>query len=360
MTQRLIAIQEDYKRNIANIEKYIQYIESHFLESMKSNKDIANISPTFYVNQNINNVCVNVALITKEMKEYIDQLYVQLNSIIWNEISKEDPTPEDATPDGDILNWLVCETYQDEHSQETLLKKTMGLVEIMCITKGPLVDGDRYYELYEKPDEVKRLIDIAINISNKKRYYEIRNNIRTIEGFVQALDLFNSANHLNIYRQSFIQILAYFDSCIFKIMQICLEKDFFNWITAFDNASIKRYDMAQYKSFLEFQSAQIYSMLKTRYVKDLLKSINTKNKSLFEVNGKNIFSSLCEMINRRNIHIHHDGIVDEKYLSEFNIYTFEKDMYLEISKEYLQEAITNTENVITNISNHFSDCYERE
>lgn len=360
MTQRLIAIQEDYKRNLANIEKSILYIESHFLESMKTNKNIASISPTFYANQTINNVCVNVSRITKEMKGYIDQLYVQLDSIIWNEISEGDPTPEDATPDGDILNWLVRETYQGEYSKELLLRKTMGHVEFMSITKGPFINGERYHELYEKTDEVKRLIEIAINISNKRRYYEIQDNIRIVENFVQALDLFNSANHLNIYRQSFIQIMAYFDSCIFKIMQICLEKDFFNWLKSFENTTIKRYDLAQYKSFLEFQSAQINSMLKACYAKELLKIINAKEKNLFKIGEKNIFSSLCEMINRRNIHIHHDGIVDEKYLSEFNIYTFEKDMYLEISKEYLQEAITNTENVTTNISNHFSGCYERE
>ena len=46
--------------------------------------------------------------------------------------------------------------------------------------------------------------------------------------------------------------------------------------------------------------------------------MHTYDQSLFTVQGQDVYDSVLEMIQRRNIHVHKKGIVDEKYLSKGN------------------------------------------
>lgn len=49
-----------------------------------------------------------------------------------------------------------------------------------------------------------------------------------------------------------------------------------------------------------------------------------------------------EMIERRNIHLHNKGIVDEKYCGFFNIYHFCDGEYAFIDDKYLFTIVFNT------------------
>lgn len=112
----------------------------------------------------------------------------------------------------------------------------------------------------------------------------------------------------------------------------------------------KTHDLAKYGSFSDFQSAHIQQILKSCYVKDLLKILHDKNKTAFEFSGQDIFPNIGEAINRRNIHIHHDGIVDTMYVSEFNIFSESLGSYLQIGKDYLESVLAITKQIINSLA----------
>jgi hypothetical protein len=59
----------------------------------------------------------------------------------------------------------------------------------------------------------------------------------------------------------------------------------------------------------------IEEQLKKRYVKDLLLLLNGEWKVTCLEKGQK-FERLIEMVLRRNIHVHHRGIVDQRYMGE--------------------------------------------
>ena len=71
-----------------------------------------------------------------------------------------------------------------------------------------------------------------------------------------------------------------------------------------------------------------------RTIVDLLNILHTRFKGIFTINGVDAFPTLQEMIGRRNVHIHHNGITDQMYLDNFNIYSASSGDYLKINKEY--------------------------
>jgi hypothetical protein len=85
-------------------------------------------------------------------------------------------------------------------------------------------------------------------------------------------------------------------------------------------------------------------------VKDLLNILHTRFKGIFTINGVDAFPTLQEMIGRRNVHIHHNGITDQMYLDNFNIYSASSGDYLKINKEYFENAVDLTTKIVSSIA----------
>lgn len=351
MSQTLEQIRVKFTNNIIQIEKHIEYIESFFLATFKMNNDLNQLSPTFYRDQTIDNICSNTSVIKEEIETYIHSLQTKLDLIPIKEHNPNDPSYEDDTPDGDILLYLSTEIHKGISSKEKLFSEAMSILESLCITKGDLIGGERLIQLYENPTELNNLIDIAINDYNVRRATGLQNTISFIKHSSQALDLFDPNNHLNIYRQGFIQVMAFFDCCVFELVESCMENDLFNWISYFSNQSIKTHEMAKHGSLVNFQSELIKSILKNCYVKDLIKIIIEKDKNIFIHNGQDIQKIILEKISRRNAHIHHNGNADNIYLKDHNIYSFSENDYLLIDKTYFNETKCFTTKIVENIAN---------
>ena len=83
----------------------------------------------------------------------------------------------------------------------------------------------------------------------------------------------------------------------------------------------------------------IHKQLAGRYLSELINKLKKYRPSLFT--GVE-YPVLMEMIERRNIHLHNKGIVDEKYCGFFNIYHFCDGEYAFIGDKYLFTIVFNT------------------
>ena len=87
-----------------------------------------------------------------------------------------------------------------------------------------------------------------------------------------------------------------------------------------------------------------------KYIKQILVQIKNKYPNVLEgIEYKNIM----EMVNRRNIHIHNQGVADARYIENFNIFGLEINDYAQISKQYFLNAVAILKKIIQNIESEF-------
>ena len=210
------------------------------------------------------------------------------------------------------------------------------------------IDGEIFLELYDNPQKIKKYIDVCNKINNNSKINDLKESIKLIEHHIKLLNLINIKNPINIYRQAFIQLIAVFDTITFEFFQLKFNSNFFEWLKLFKDNSVKYSEIAKYNNFEWFQSETINGILKSCYLKDLLIIAKNNFKNSYIVNGKDLYTCFREMINRRNCHIHHNGIVDNAYLglenssiekTNFNIYEVKLNDYLTIDKEYFCKSL---------------------
>src|SRR5205823_1315588 len=104
---------------------------------------------------------------------------------------------------------------------------------------------------------------------------------------------------------------------IFDLVRAALQGRFFKLIKAFarPDSKLSLEQIADSGGFDELQSHVIEEELKRLYLKDLLHKLTREWK--VECTDESIgqkFVHLVELVQRRNLHVHNRGIVDEKYL----------------------------------------------
>lgn len=317
-------------------------------------KGIDDIAPTLCSNPTAENVSTNIDTIRNEMRLWCESLDKEMESLRLKcipDIQSDEESLDLHSVEGNLVFLLYYELDKgQEINKELLFKEAMSILEGWQIAKGKI--DKQYLELYCDDERVSRLIDIAINMYVKSEFNSIYQESILISHFIKALDLFDSKNHLNIYRQSFIQVMAYFDSCIFDLAQTCVANNFFEWLPIFAkaNQTIKLQDLATYGSFECFQEAQIKELLKSYYVKDVLRIFHDKEKSLFIKDDNDWFPVIMEAVGRRNVHIHHNGKADEKYIEDFNLYECRENEYLKIDRNYVDRIIECTSDIVKSIA----------
>ena len=350
MSNTLYNIRDKYLHDTAAIKDYVQYLENFFITFIRMNNNLHEISPTFFSKPIAKNICDNNGTIQGEMYSYFQKVQEEMNELDVKEKISGEPSSEDPNPRGDLLMYLSTEIHKGEKDKKTLLKDAMGFVEAMCISKGELKGFEDFDFLYDNPSEIEKLVDIAFEDEKRRKYKSLHAEKTYVGNSIKALESFDASNPLNMHKQNFIQIMAYFDSCIFDMVKACMEKDLFEWLAYFENVNIKTHDMSLAGTFDNFKLRHIESTLKKCYVKDLLNILHEKQKDIFEINGNDVYAQLQEMIGRRNVHIHHNGIADQTYIGNFNIYGFTSGDYLQISKDYFEETIKLTTQLVASIA----------
>lgn len=351
----LMNSQSKYETNLVNINNYVSYVGDLFFSLCETKQDLIEFLPTLYNSKTIDDISKNydeikTELYTKQklINEEINSLQLDVRRDIELGIN-----PYDATADGDLLLYLYLQIERGQTDREKLFSESQSILEALCITKGPLIHGERFYELYDNEEEVYKLIDIALNNSNAERKLNLQKDCASLDSICRTIELFNLNNLMNVYRQCFIQTMAYFDNCIFELFECCMKKDYFFWLNKFKNSSIKTHDMATFSTFETFRDSHISELLKNCYVKDLLLILKNVDSNIFCENGKDVFSEIQELIGKRNVHIHNNGIVDNSYIEGFNIYGKVEGEVLIIDEEVLQRTQQLTSYIVQEVVKMF-------
>ncbi len=350
MTRNLQDIQDKYLNDVSYVKDHVQYLEEIFIALLRMTGNLELASPTFSTCSMIKNLCDNNAVIKGEFSAYLDCLSIEMQALNIVDKQTDEPSGEDPTPEGDIIFYLLTLIGKGERDAETLFENAKLQIEAMCITKGDLTGGEDYHALYDNPNRIRRLVDIALEEINRRKRNGLSAEVDNMRTAIKSLDLFDYQNPINVYKQNFIQIMAYFDSCIFDMVSFCMDQAFFKWLLRFDNANIKTYDMAACNDYNTFKKNHIESSLKKCYVKDLLKIIHDSFNGVFGTGVNDIYPALQEMIGRRNVHIHHNGVADKMYIDQFNLFGATEGDYLTISKEYLAQTVAVTTQAVSAIA----------
>lgn len=350
MSNNLYDIRDKYLHDTTEIKDYVQYLENFFITFIRMNNNLCEISPTFSSDPIAKNICDNNGTIQGEMYAYVQKVQDEMNELNVKVKDPDEPSSEDPNPKGDVLMYLSTEIHKGKKDKKTLLNNAIQVVEAMCISKGELEGFEDFNFLYANQSEIEKLVDIAFEDEKRRKYKSLHVERTYVGTSIKTLESFDASNQLNMYKQNFIQIMAYFDSCIFDLVKACMEKNFFEWLSCFENVNIKTHDMSSAGTFDDFKTRHIESTLKNCYVKDLLNILHDKQQDIFEINGSDSYPQLQEMIGRRNVHIHHNGIADQAYINNFNIYRFVLGDYLQISKDYFEETIKLTSQLVAAIA----------
>lgn len=147
------------------------------------------------------------------------------------------------------------------------------------------------------------------------------------------------------YRQAFISLMATFDATVFDLVRTALNSRFFELASAFDNESVSIADILKEADFGSFTTKFVERQLQPMYIGSLL----SKVRHHWKVEVANISSDpkayerLQEMVNRRNLHIHNRGIVNQRYLDKkLNLDRFTLGDYAVVDEPYWNDATDKT------------------
>lgn len=321
-------ITNGFELELNNIKEYIEFIEE-------------NIVVNTYKKYNFNNICEiseNLEIITEQSNEKLNKLYLELSRINTDKLKS---SFDFSYREGEIIDF-ICELFESnrEITEEEILEEVINYIEKDYIEPG--FELKELHNLYNNKNKCKEFVAKSIELYEKNRYQEIIEEMSALDNYRKSLKLIDTKKNINIYRQSFLQLVAIFDSTVFDIIRLKYNERFFEWIKLFKNESIKYHEIGNSKSFEDFKSNIIDKQIKGYYIKELLDIINNNSeyKSVFSINGEYKYREYREIISRRNAHIHNNGIVDDKYSTDYNIYSKNIGEYIEINKEYFDKAYT--------------------
>ena len=349
MEEKLEDTKNRYTKSFNEVQSYISYIERFFLSSILNDDDANAMSQTLVKDSSISSIQKNYSLIEQEIKYYIKQKQTEYDTIGIDIITDNITNSDAPTPDGDIVLFLCQKIRDGKREKQTLIKEAKSIAETLSIIKGDLIDGERFCAINDSPELIEHLVDSALAEEDLYLKNKTLAKIDYAEDSLNAVRLFDLNNPMNIYRQSFIQIMTFFDSTVFEVAEICMSHNFFTWLKHFDNINIKTHDLAAQGSFERFQTTQIRQFLKNCYVKDLVTIFHQIDPNLFLYDGEDSFKTIREMINRRNAHIHNNGVADNTYIEEFNIFGANIGDFLVIDRKYLTDVGNITNKFIRNI-----------
>lgn len=211
-------------------------------------------------------------------------------------------------------------------------------------------------EIIYTDEDIQKAILIAPLCFASKKNEELEKQEEAIDRLLATVDMLDITINTNIYRQSFISLFSIFDAYVFD----CLKKYFVvhtNELEGFfvgsDNEKIKlTYEKAiAFTDMDALRSDYVEQKFDGKYIKQILVQIKNKYPKVLEgIEYKNIM----EMVNRRNIHIHNQGVADARYIENYNIFGLEMNDYAQISKQYFLDAVAILKKIIQNIEFEFA------
>lgn len=153
---------------------------------------------------------------------------------------------------------------------------------------------------------------------------------------------------LGVMRQAFIAMMASFDAAVLDLVRAALNKDFFRLIAKTEKKLT--IELGSVASWEELQDSFVDAQLRKHYTAGWLRILNYNWGVLGDKPEKAFrYSRITEQIQRRNVHLHNRGLVDERYTDGVNPDDLAIGDFAKIDDEYWQQACTLNERLLRHI-----------
>lgn len=327
------SVKERFAGEINAIKNYVDYIENNFYSRSKK---------------------------MLQIYEFADELEILKNYVFFPE------TSEDRESNKNIIKELQ-RIIQQEIDKRTDFLKVNEQKELPALSPAILASDSAeelcgyihstvydcmdnpynlpFYELIDQmtPEEIKREVDDLEELADEKNYESLdvadyysllqymkcriynneleycQSELYEYEELQTLYKIFDDETPINIYRQSFILLLTAFDAVVFDLAKELFKRKFFEIAPIINyDKKFSLSDIAQASSFDEFSSQTMETVVSKKYISDLLDILYNYDNTMFIIDGVNCYDEIMEIVQRRNLHVHKNGIVDEKYFSKGN------------------------------------------
>lgn len=219
------------------------------------------------------------------------------------------------------------------------------------------LNGEEYYDFTD--GQLEELISASHIIYGYRKNSELQEQEDAISVLKTTIKLVDTSSSANIFRQSFINVFSIFDAYVFDNLKEYFYKHPEELGKFLDTKNSERVkvaleDVLPFTSIEQLKNELVQRQFSGRYLSEIIKKLKTYLPSLFD--GID-YAKLMEMIERRNIHLHHKGYVDEKYYSSFNIYSLSVGDYAFIDSKYL---FINVFNTLSHFATNFDKVFGNE
>lgn len=202
-------------------------------------------------------------------------------------------------------------------------------------------------------------IDQALNLQVLTQDTNLKSVGDALEKYQYLGRVQHSETELHALRQGFILLMTAFDAAVFDMVRIAMRRKFFDLVASFGKTEkVSFEDMGKAGSFEAVRDRVVEDQLKKRYLKDLLGLLRDNGVTCVDQAAGDKHVHLVELVQRRNLHVHNRGKVDERYLdidpdsgkAKYNIFNLKLGDVARIDSAYWRSAnriCTNCVNLIS-------------
>ena len=280
----------------------------------------------------LENICSQLHIAKESIKRSLAEVETELDSI--------------KAPEG--LRSTDIRSYEGELIQFILdgLEGDLSSENIATVRQDVIRQSEEIAQMGDSEAPSEDVLDFAVQsaiyILKSRKYSELAYVYEKSDEIEIAVRMQRPEAEINVLRQGFILLMTIFDATVFDLMRVALRKDFFKLIGVVgkqDKVSLE--SLNKYNSFEKFRDVLIEEQLKPKYMKDILAMLENQNVQYVDNSTGFKAIHLKEMIQRRNIHIHNRGRVDEKYMERdnngaprYNIYDLAIDSVAKVDIPY--------------------------
>ena len=333
---------EQFLEELEQLNSYIEYMQQNFYLRFRF---VQGLDGAESLGRLVSQYSFDAATITAQKKNYriLKKLMKSLEDLLSNyeqriasmrEVSRPRMTKKvrQLFEEGNFREYEEADYWEQDKSFLEHLSALSPEVEKMHIDSAP--GSEEFYSQYTVND-YKRALEIMKYDAYMQEKDELERNYSLLKDYPVHFKLFDMYEPVNIYRQSFISLMASFDAAIFDLFRKIYKKDFFKIERI--TGETGKIALSKFNSYDELRETTIDEYLNRAYVSELLRILHEYKLPLFCVDNKDIYDDLCEFISRRNAHIHNKGKADQKYFERGNgasKYGIKKGQYLPIDSLY--------------------------
>ena len=337
---------EQFLQEVVQLNSYIEYMEQNFYLRFRF---VQGLEGAETLGRLVNQYSFDADTISAQKRNYrvLKKLMESLETLLLDYEQKISLMREIKRPrmtnkvkqlfeEGNFREYEEADYWENDVSFYEHLSGLDPEVEKRNIDSAP--GSEEYYSQYTVKD-YKRALEIMKYDAYKQEKDELEMHYELLKDYPVHFRLFDMHNPVNIYRQSFISLLASFDAAIFDLFRKIYKKDFFV-IEGLTGRSPK-ISLASYSSYDELREKVMDEYLGKVYAAELLRVLHSFKVQVFLVDGIDIYDDLCEIISRRNAHIHNKGNADQKYFEKGNgavKYGIKNGQYLPIDSMYYRNV----------------------